>query len=115
MTFPIDEIAMDLRCDARKRCNRKAVFIVSIHTVNDCAAAAVSGRELTPGGDTVWLMCPADLASATWRLGVLVGEMYSDIPDDDTDETVPTCSTCGRPIIGIDDVLTVADLIDIRT
>jgi len=116
-TFPIDEIE---RCDARKACNRKAEFIVSIHIINDCkswlenvpgAIRIVNGKGLTPWGDTVWLMCPADRDFVTRRLGVIVGEMYSDIPDDDVDEhTVPTCATCGRRIVGVDDVMTVEDL-----
>ena len=104
MTFPIDEIAMDLRCDARKKCNRKAVFIVSIHNINDCkswlanvpgAVRLVSGRGLSTGGDTVWLMCLADLAVVAKRLDAMVGE---------------TCVTCGRRINQVGDVMTVEDL-----
>lgn len=104
MKFPIDEF--DLRCDARRECNRIAVSIVLIHNVHTCD---VDG--LTPGGDSVWLMCPVDVTGATWRLGVLVGEMFSEIPDENTDETaVPTCETCGLLIGSVDDVLRVESL-----
>lgn len=104
MTFPLREADLDLMCDARRLCQRKALYIVRIHNVHDCAG----DQGLTPAGDTVWLMCESDLAGTTWRLGVMVGEMYADIPDDDTDETtVPECATCGRSITDVDDVMTV--------
>lgn len=88
--FPIDEISMDLRCDARRACHRKAVFIVRIHNINNCRVT-----DLTPGGDTVWLMCDADKAALTLRLDAMVGE---------------TCATCGRAINQVDDVMTVEKL-----
>lgn len=111
--FPLRETDLDLVCDARRLCKRKARFIVRIHNVNDCKTVFPNGdKGLTPAGDTVWLMCESDVAGTTWRLGVMVGEMYADIPDDDTDETtVPRCSTCGRSITDVDDVMTVEKLV----
>jgi hypothetical protein len=110
MTFPIDEISMDLRCDARRACNRKAVFIVSIHNINDCKTVFPNGdKGLTPAGDTVWLMCPADLAAVTKRLSVMVGEMYA------RQHCADVCATCGRRILGIADVMTVQNLVGAPT
>lgn len=88
-------------CNAYRGCLNPAQYIVVIHVVHNCAKA----------GDTIWMMCQFCRDTTLRRIGELVGEMFTVIPDGEPEETVPACEGCGRFIHDVDDLMTVQELV----
>lgn len=110
LSFDQLENDMGIPCNGYRRCTRQAMYIVHIHCVDDCKKP----DQLDIHGDIIFFMCPACMSAAGWRVGEIIGEMYSDIPDNMADDTELMCGTCERRIMEIHDIFSAERLRDGR-
>lgn len=110
LSFDRLENDLGITCDGYRRCTRQAVFIVHIHSIDNCK----NHGQLDANGDTIFLMCPACTAAASWRIGEMIGELYAEIPDHVEGDAERACLTCGRRILETHDIFSVERLADGR-
>jgi hypothetical protein len=100
---------LDVPCEYAEgplRCHQRASLIVHVHQIDRCSR---SPETADVHGDYVFMACSDCADRMAWRIGVIVGEMYAELPDVE-EELIVNCKTCGRLVRDMDDVMKVEDL-----